>query len=169
MQTISTFDKYPLWIVFISNLLSFVIYASGFFILLQVSIFLSFGYLLFALFIDFRVIKNHCVDCFYWGKTCGFGKGKISALFFKQGNSERFCKVQMTWKSMIPDMLVSFVPVIAGIVLLISDFKLSILLTTIFILLLSSAGNGFVRGTLTCKYCRQRELGCPAEKLFNKN
>jgi hypothetical protein len=25
-----------------------------------------------------------------------------------------------------------------------------------------------VRGQLACKYCKQRELGCPAEQLFSK-
>jgi hypothetical protein len=36
------------------------------------------------------------------------------------------------------------------------------------LILLTSVGNSFIRGYRACKYCRQRELGCPAEKLFNK-
>jgi len=36
------------------------------------------------------------------------------------------------------------------------------------LILLTSAGNSYIRGSLACKYCQQRELGCPAEKLFNK-
>jgi hypothetical protein len=34
--------------------------------------------------------------------------------------------------------------------------------------LLTFIGNGLVRGSLACKYCKQREIGCPAEQLFNK-
>ncbi|MGC9363291.1 MAG: hypothetical protein ACP5FZ_01840 [Fidelibacterota bacterium] len=43
-----------------------------------------------------------------------------------------------------------------------------ILAALIVIILLASTGNSFVRGSLICKYCRQRALGCPAEKLFEK-
>jgi hypothetical protein len=25
-----------------------------------------------------------------------------------------------------------------------------------------------VRGQLACRYCKQREIGCPAAQLFNK-
>jgi len=36
------------------------------------------------------------------------------------------------------------------------------------LLLLATAGKGAVRSSLACKRCRQRELGCPAERLFAK-
>lgn len=34
------------------------------------------------------------------------------------------------------------------------------------LLVLSSMGNAIVRGSFVCKYCRQREIGCPAQELF---
>jgi len=34
--------------------------------------------------------------------------------------------------------------------------------------LLFSVGNSYVRGSLACKFCRQRQLGCPAEKMFRQ-
>jgi hypothetical protein len=69
---------------------------------------------------------------------------------------------------MIPDLLVSLVPLIIGIVLLILEFDFIILFAAILLIVATTSGNAFVRGNLTCKYCRQRESGCPAEKLFNK-
>jgi len=33
---------------------------------------------------------------------------------------------------------------------------------------LATQGNYLVRSRIACKYCKQRELGCPAEKLFRK-
>jgi hypothetical protein len=27
-------------------------------------------------------------------------------------------------------------------------------------------GNAIVRGSFACKYCKQKELGCPAARLF---
>jgi hypothetical protein len=64
--------------------------------------------------------------------------------------------------------MVSLIPILVGIVLLIIHFNLLILLAVLLLVLLSSIGNSFVRGSLACKYCKQKELGCPADKLFNK-
>jgi len=74
----------------------------------------------------------------------------------------------MTWKDLIPDMLVAIIPLIIGVVRLIMDFNWILLFIVILLFLLVSKGNEFVRGTLACKYCKQREINCPAEKMFNK-
>jgi hypothetical protein len=74
----------------------------------------------------------------------------------------------MSWKDMIPDLLVSLVPLIIGIVLMIIKFDFILLFASVILIVLTTSGNGFIRGNLTCKYCKQRELGCPAEKLFSK-
>jgi hypothetical protein len=29
-------------------------------------------------------------------------------------------------------------------------------------------GNAVVRSQLACRYCRQREIGCPAQRLFER-
>jgi hypothetical protein len=52
---------------------------------------------------------------------------------------------------------------------MIIEFDWLILAAVILLMLLSTAGNGFIRGNLTCRYCGQKELGCPAYKLFNKD
>ncbi len=74
----------------------------------------------------------------------------------------------MTWKDMIPDLLISLIPLITGIVLLIIKFELILLLALILLIFLTTIGNGFIRGTLTCTFCKQKDIGCPADKLFNK-
>ncbi|RPH33753.1 MAG: hypothetical protein EHM93_03705 [Bacteroidales bacterium] len=168
METIKTYDRFPSWIVATSNLLSLLIYGLGFAILLLINTLLASIYLAFVLSLEIRIIRNHCINCYYYGKTCGFGKGRISALLFKKGDSSRFCTMKITWKDMIPDMLVVIIPLIVGIILLIKDFDYKILIAIALLLFLATMGNGFVRGTLTCKYCKQREIGCPADKLFNK-
>jgi hypothetical protein len=113
-------------------------------------------------------MRTHCVDCYYWGRTCGFGKGRISAIIFKQGDSSKFCKVNMSWKNMIPDLCITVIPLLIGIFLLIWKFEVLLLIAILLMIIASTVGNGFVRGVLTCKHCKQKELGCPAEKLFNK-
>jgi hypothetical protein len=166
-QNTKCFENYPLSIVLVSNLLNILIYAIGFYIILGFGLVYSVIYLLYCMFLEFRVLRKSCVNCYYYGKYCSFGRGKLAGLLFKKG-SKKFDEDKISWKNLIPDFLVSLIPIIAGIVLLIIDFSWLILVLIILLIILMSFGNGFVRGQLACKYCKQRELGCPAEKLFSK-
>jgi hypothetical protein len=168
METIKTYERFPLWIVFLSNLVSILIYFSGFFITLGFSWIAASLYLVYVLALEYRLLSRHCTNCWYWGRICGFGKGRVSSLFFKKGDPAKFCGNSMSWKQMIPDLLISLVPLIIGIVLLIIEFDFFILFAAIILVVATTSGNAFIRGNLTCKYCKQREYGCPAEKLFNK-
>jgi hypothetical protein len=153
----------------LSNLVSILIYSSGFFITLRLGWIAAILYLVFILAFEYKLISKHCVNCYYWGMTCGFGKGRLSALFFKRGDPAKFCNNEMSWKDMIPDLLISLVPFIIGIILMIIKFDFTLLFAAIILIVLTTMGNGFIRGNLTCRYCKQRELSCPAEKLFNKD
>ncbi|MDI6645287.1 MAG: hypothetical protein QME14_09540 [Methanobacteriaceae archaeon] len=124
-------------------------------------------YLIYCIVLEINLLKNGCIDCYYYGKICGFGKGKLSALFFKKGDNINFSKRKLSWKHMIPDMMVFILPIIAGIIQIIFQFSWNVLVMMLIIIVLSMAGNAIVRGFLTCKKCVQRQLGCPAEKLFN--
>jgi hypothetical protein len=164
-----TYENYPCWIMIISNLVSITTYLVGGFIIYQLGIIWLSLYLIYIFGLEIRLMKRSCVNCYYYGKYCAFGKGKISSLFFKKGDSKAFLKDKISWKDILPDFLVSIIPLIAGIVLLILKFNWLILLLVIILVILTSVGNGFVRGSLACKLCKQRELGCPAEQLFNRN
>lgn len=163
-----TFENYPCWIMLISNLVSILIYLAGAFIIYHLGLVWLGLYIIYILFLEIRIMKKSCINCYYCGRCCAFGKGKLSALFFKKGNPNKFARRKITWKYIIPDFLVSIIPLIAGIVLLILKFNWLILLSVILLVMLASFGNSFVRGSLACKHCRQRELGCPAEQLFSK-
>ncbi len=169
MELTKTYDKFPLWIVFLSNLVSILIYISGFLIIFRLSLIAAVLYMAYILALEYRLLSKHCVGCYYWGKTCGFGKGRLSSLFFKKGDPAIFCGNKMSWKEMIPDLMISLIPLIIGIVLLIIKFDFFILFAAILLVALTTSGNGYIRGKLTCRYCKQRELGCPAEKLFSKD
>lgn len=168
MTKSKTYENYPAKTVILSNLVSLAIYGLGLLIMFRLGWVVGILYLLYILILEIRLIKYHCTACYYWGKTCGFGKGRLSSLFFKKGDISKFCKKQMTWKDMIPDLLVSLIPFITGIVLMILKFDLIILIGLLLLLFLAFPCTGFIRGKLTCTYCKQRELGCPANDLFNK-
>ncbi len=168
MEGSKSFEEYPGCIIFTSNLVSFLIYVIGAYIISQIGIIWLVAYLFYVLWLEVRLMRRSCVNCYYFGKFCAFGKGKISSLLFKKGNLGGFIKRRIIWKDIVPDFLVSAIPIIAGIVLLISNFDWLILAAIASLIILVSAGNAFVRGSLACKYCRQKEIGCPAEQLFNK-
>lgn len=168
MDTSKRYDDFPLWIVLLSNLNSLLLYGLGFAIILRIGPVFALLYLAYILVLEIRLLKNHCVDCYYWGRNCGFGQGKLSSAFFKKGDVANFCSKGKTFKDMIPDLLVSLVPILIGLVLLIIDFEVKILVVVILLVILTTAGNAYIRGTFACRYCKQRDLGCPAEKLFNK-
>ncbi|MFH1072605.1 MAG: hypothetical protein V1743_04210 [Nanoarchaeota archaeon] len=161
-------ENYPFWIVFFSNFVSAAIYLSGAFIMQHIGLLWVIVYVIFIGILEFRLLKGHCVNCYYYGKTCAFGKGRISRIFFKKGDVSRFCKKQMAWKDIVPDFMVSLIPAVIGIILLIKKFNLVLLSLVLIILILAFVGNGIIRSKLACKYCKQRKIGCPAEQLFNK-
>lgn len=168
METSKAYENYPFQTVLLSNLVSFAIYVSGFIILINISFTIAILYALYILALEFRLLRYHCTNCYYWGKTCGFGQGRLSALLFRKGNPLVFCKKTFGWKDMVPDLLVSLIPFISGIILLFMRFNWIVFIALVVILFVTTAGNGYIRGSLTCKYCKQREIGCPAELLFNK-
>jgi hypothetical protein len=166
MHEAGCYENYPAMVVIISNLVPFLIYGIGAYILYRFSLVLVVGYVLFILFLELRLLGTHCRDCYYYGKTCAFGKGQLSRIFFTRGQPEVFNQKKITWKDIVPDFLVFMVPLLAGILLLIQGFTWTILTLVIALFLLGFPGNALVRGQLACRYCKQREIGCPAERLF---
>jgi hypothetical protein len=74
----------------------------------------------------------------------------------------------MKWQDLIPDILISLIPFVIGIIFLFLKFNVILLSAVLLLLFLTTTGNGFIRGKLTCRYCRQKDFGCPADALFHK-
>ena len=168
MQGSQAFENYPAWMVLGSNLLSISMYLIGAAILYQIGLIWLVLYVLFILLLELRLVKGHCVDCWYYGRTCAFGKGRMSCMFFPKGTPEQFKKQTITWKDIVPDFLVFIIPLLVGIALLIHDFSWILLVLIIILFFLGFMGNAVVRSQLACRYCRQREIGCPAQRLFER-
>jgi hypothetical protein len=65
-------------------------------------------------------------------------------------------------------ILVSVIPLVGGIILLIRDFRWPTVIMLAVLVALTFGGNALIRGSLLCKYCEQRKIGCPAAKLFGE-
>ncbi len=162
------YENYPAWIIVVCNAVPVSIYVIGAVILAGFSPWISVAYLLFCLWQETRVMRKSCVNCFYYGKNCGTGKGRLCALLFKRGDPQAFAAKEATWKELLPDILISLIPLLGGIISSVLDFTWLRLILMAILVVLASVGTGAIRMNLLCKYCEQGRLGCPAAKLFEK-
>jgi hypothetical protein len=162
------FDSYPAWIVAVSAGLSLSIYALGVAIVAGLGGWILTPYLLFLAWLEVKQLARGCVHCAYYGRACFSGKGLVASWFFRRGDPSKFGSREFGWTSLLPDMLVVLIPLGAGVFLSVRTFAWTRLLPMAGLVVLAFPGNGFVRGKLACCHCRQRELGCPAERLFRK-
>jgi hypothetical protein len=168
MAETKSYENFPRWIPLIAIHVSILSYIIGAFILIGFGITIVFLYLAYCFGVELLVVFRSCKDCYYYGKICGLGKGKIAPFFVKKGDLNKFVKKKISWYDLIPDFLVGIIPITGGIFLSIFDFSLMRIGMIIFLAILSFGGPAVIRGSFACKYCKQREIGCPAEKLFSK-
>src|SRR5512136_622981 len=100
------YEQYPPRIVLLSNLLSLFMYLIGAFLMYQIGLAWAIVYILCIILLEFRLLGGHCTDCYYYGKTCAFGKGRLSSRFFRKGDPGKFSRMKITWKDIVPDFLV---------------------------------------------------------------
>ena len=162
------YENYPMRFVALSNALSVSIYLIGAFVFWTLAPIISICYLIYCVILEIRILRRSCVDCYYYGRTCCFGKGRLSSFLFRRGEPKRFIQKQIRWFDILPDFMVTIFPVVGGITSLMIDFHWLVLVSTVALLCLGFFGSALVRGSFACKYCRQRDFGCPALSLFEK-
>ncbi len=168
MKVTKSYQNFPLWIPFIAILISIISYALGAIILSGLGIIFAILYIIYCIAVELMIIFRSCKNCWYYDKICGLGKGKIAPLFVKKGDTKKFADRDISKLHMIPDFLVVITPLIGGIILLILDFSILVLSLIIVLIVLFFGGTAFVRGIFACKYCKQKDIGCPAYVIFNK-
>ena len=165
---IKTYENFPIWIPLVAITLSILIYLLGAYILSGFGLLISILYLLYCLGVELLVVFRSCVYCYYYGKLCGLGKGRFAPIFIKKGDPKKFTERPIRWYSLVPDFLTVIFPIVGGVYSLTQGCTWFCVGLLIVFVLMFFGGTAAIRGSLACKYCKQRELGCPAEKLFNK-
>jgi hypothetical protein len=160
------YENFPLWIPLIALCFSIILYALGAWILIGFGIIVAVLYILYCVGLEMMVVFRGCKYCYYYGKVCGLGKGKLAPLFTKRGDPRKFSEKQITIVDLLPDFSVTIFPIIGGIILSILDFSPVRVGLMILLLVFSLGGTAFLRGSFACKYCKQRLIGCPATKIF---
>jgi len=168
MKDTKSYENFPLWIPFIAILVSIISYGIGAIILSEFGIIFAILYILYCIAMELMIIFRSCKNCWYYGKICGLGKGKIAPLLVKKGDMKKFADRDISMAHMIPDFLVVILPLFGGIILLVLNFSILVLFLMVVLIVLFFGGTAFVRGAFACKYCRQKDIGCPAYTIFNK-
>ena len=118
---------------------------------------------------EYFVYKEACPHCYYYGKVCVAGRGKLAKLLYKKGDPKKFCEREMKFKDLIPQLIVVAVPIVVGIALLISrGFHLLTLIAVLYPIFNWFAINPILYGKLACSHCKQGKKCCPALDFFSK-
>ena len=98
MKTTKIYDSYPLWIVILANILLLAVYVAGAYIMFRLSLITGILYVAYLVLLERHFFKEGCIHCCYYGNLCAFGKGVITAKFFKKDNPEKFVKESLVLK-----------------------------------------------------------------------
>lgn len=161
------YENFPLKTILTTNANALVIDIIGAAIIFQLGIGWMILYILYVIYLEFKLMQTSCRNCYYYDKYCAFGKGKLCSLIYPKGKPEKFFQRKITRKNILPDMLISIVPIIIGVVLMTRHFNRWILIGIIAIIALTTQGNSYCRGKLACPHCHQKD-NCPALKFFSK-
>ncbi len=103
--------------------------------------------------------KLVCTNCYYYGKWCAAGWGKLASLIFKQGNIEKFAISLGVKLAPIAYGLLSLIPLVLVIMSIIQKFTFVKLFVAVLLLAISAYSGGISRGK-ACVNCRMRII-CP--------
>ena len=117
-------------------------------------------YLAAALIMIFVVLRKLvCTNCYYYGKRCALGWGKVSALFFSPGSIDQFSTCAGIKAAPITYGLLTLIPLVLCIVALVQEA--TVLKTAVLVLLLAvSVYSGAIGRKQACINCKMR-LICP--------
>ena len=152
------YENYPGSVVAFNLLFGLAGFAVGLIVLAQLGTWAWAGYLALYLLEMAAVLAFACTRCCYYGKNCGMGYGRLSALLFKKRAEEEFHKATSHKVAGIL-LLVAFpLPILGGIGSLLVGFSPYRLL--LFLVLIGLTVAGFVtRPRLVCGHCKQGESG----------
>ena len=117
------YESFPLSQVITNSILNVSTFILGTALLLNINTWLGFIYLAFCIGSLLWIMKVRCSNCYYYGKICGLGRGKLCAVIFRKGNPEAFTEREISWKDLLPDFMVLLFPLICGIIVIVRDFS----------------------------------------------
>jgi len=149
-------DEYPISTVFVENLFMFLWITVGAFLCWIVVPVVGWVYLAVGLLMILCVMRILvCKNCYYYGKRCHTGWGKLSAIYCQQGELSHFggAIVPIFYGSM------ALFPLVLGIISIVKVFtliKVCMVIIFLFIIVMSS----FTLRKKSCTICKMKNM-CP--------
>ncbi|MCK4427620.1 MAG: hypothetical protein KAW16_03945 [candidate division Zixibacteria bacterium] len=151
-------ENYPKYIIVIRWIVLSIAFALGIYILLGFHNMLAIIYIIYSVIALTLILPlSRCVSCFYHGKLCNTGWGKIAAYLFKKGDESKYVE---HYNYAIFLHLLWLIPLLVALLQSVRQrdlFALSIFVIYLFILFVEK----IILKKLGCKRCHLREF-CPA-------
>jgi len=152
-------EEYPKAGIILGNILLLVWIALGTIACWYLSPPVAWIYLALAIVMVFVVLRKMiCVHCYYYGKWCSTGWGKLSALFFKQGDLEKFATcpgfivAPLTYGSLI------LIPILLIVISLLDEFSTEKIIVLGLLVVVSISG--VINRWKSCAHCKMQTI-CP--------
>ncbi|MEW6103318.1 MAG: hypothetical protein AB1630_05805 [bacterium] len=155
------YENYPATIIILRNIFEIVIWGIGVLLLVKFGKWVVISYLIYSALMVAWIMRFRCKYCYYYGKTCTIGYGKVASMFFDRGDNEEFPK---KIKYIIPAILTWILPVIGGVFLLIRNFSVIILILVVVFIVFRFVLSERVLVKYGCQFCYQNH-DCPAYQL----
>ena len=151
-------ENYPKHIIAIRWIILLTTFGLGTYILCDLHYALAIVYIIYSVIALILILPlSRCVNCFYHGKLCNTGWGRVAFYLFKKGDESKYVE---HYNYAIFLHLLWLVPLLAALLQLVRKrdvLVLSILVIYLFILFIEK----IVLKKLCCKKCHQKE-SCPA-------
>ena len=150
-------EEYPRWLVITGNLLMLLWIGLGTAACYFFNHIAAWIYLVVALLLVFVVLRKLvCTNCYYYGKRCASGWGKLASLMFKKGSIEAFNDSIGVRLAPAVYGLLTLVPLVLGTIAAVRDFSVAKPRVLAALLLI-----GFYSGTIgrrrSCAQCKMRQ------------
>lgn len=168
----SLFDKgleeYPLSVVLIENIVLALWIVLGTIFVSQISVIIGLIYIACALIVILVVMRKLlCTHCYYYGKRCHVGWGKISSILYDKGNLDEFSTCVGQKIAPIFFGLLALIPMIFGSISLLKNFMISKLILMI-LLLGTILYSSIVTRKESCGKCKMKNV-CTGSAASTEN
>lgn len=154
----SFYENYPKPIIIIRWLILVTAFVLGIYVLFEIHYTFAIIYVIYSVVALTLILPlSRCASCFYHGKLCNTGWGKIAAYLFKKGDESRYVDYY-NYATFLH--LLWLVPLLVALLQLVRRrdiFVLSIFVLYLLILFIEKV----VLKKLCCRRCHQKEF-CPA-------
>lgn len=159
-------EEFPLSKAVMGNILMLVWMGLGFWGIWFISPLFAWIYLGMGLLMVYVILRKMvCTSCYYYGKRCAIGWGKLASMLFKKGDVSKFPENPGIKVAPATYGLLSLIPLVFIVIGLIQGVT-ALKITALVLLLGISAYSGGIGRKGACMHCKMR-LICPGCAVKN--